>query len=52
MREGFVRLIADAVGTVFRGYAVRLGKGCSHSLIGVGDTLFLWDPSSCRLGDG
>ncbi len=26
MREGFVRLIADAVGTVFRGYAVRLGR--------------------------
>lgn len=26
MREGFVRLIADAVGTVFRGYAVWLGR--------------------------
>lgn len=26
MREGFIRLIADAVGMVFRGYAVRLGR--------------------------
>ncbi len=26
MREGFMRLIADAVGTVFWGYAVRLGR--------------------------
>jgi len=27
VREGFVRLIADAVGTVFQGYAVRWGGG-------------------------
>ncbi len=36
----------------FRAMRFAGEEGCSHSLVGVGDTLFLWDPSSCRLGDG